>query len=139
VPRSYNELVTLAGEKRDLLVKHALEADLRPIAFDVGRIEVALTPNADPGIIATLSTRLKAWTGRNWMVTVSREAPVAPTIREQQRERDEATKAQAHDDPLVRAILETWPGAKVQVTLREEQVPVEAYEGTIRDEEEDDE
>ena len=39
----------------------------------------------------------------------------------------------------MRAILETWPGSKVQVTLREEQVPVEAYEDAIRDEEEDDE
>ena len=77
-PRSYAELVALAGERRDLLVKHALEASLSPIGFAEGRIEVALTPGADPAIIQTLSARLKLWTGRNWMVTVSNNAPAAP-------------------------------------------------------------
>jgi DNA polymerase-3 subunit gamma/tau len=122
-PRSYAELVALAGERRDLLVKHALEASLSPISFAEGRIEVALTPGADPAIIQTLSARLKLWTGRNWMVTVSNSAPAAPTIREQVKQREEVAKAEAHDDPLVRAILETFPGAKVKVRLRDEPPP----------------
>jgi DNA polymerase III subunit gamma/tau len=122
-PRSYAELVALAGERRDLLVKHALEASLSPIGFAEGRIEVALTPGADPAIIQTLSARLKLWTGRNWMVTVSNSAPAAPTIREQVKQREEIARAEAHDDPLVRAILETFPGAKVKVRLRDEPPP----------------
>ncbi|MDR3472866.1 MAG: DNA polymerase III subunit gamma/tau [Devosia sp.] len=119
-PRSYAELVALAGERRDLLVKHALEASLSPISFAEGRIEVALTPGADPAIIQTLSARLKLWTGRSWMVSVSNSAPAAPTIRQQQQQREEVARAEAHEDPLVRAILETFPGAKVKVRLRDE-------------------
>ena len=119
-PRNYAELVALAGEKRDLLVKHALEASVSPISFAEGRIEVSLTPGADPAIIQTLSARLKLWTGRNWMVTVSNKAAVGPTLREQQKQREGAALAEAHEDPLVRAILETFPGAQVKVKLREE-------------------
>ena len=114
----------LAGEKRDLLVKHALEASLSPISFAEGRLEVALAPNANPDIIQTLSARLKLWTGRQWMVTVNTDAPAAPTIRDLENQRKEQEKAEAHADPLVQAVLETFPGAKVvNVKLREEPQP----------------
>jgi len=122
-PRNYAELVALAGEKRDLLVKHALEASLKSIAFADGRIEVALASGADPGIIQMLSARLKLWTGRNWMVSVSNTAPAAPTIREVRQQREEAAKAEAGEDPLVRAILEAFPGATVKVRLEEPAPP----------------
>src|SRR5690606_7760235 len=45
-PQSYDELVELAGEKRDILVQHALKTSLRPISFADGRIEVALVEGA---------------------------------------------------------------------------------------------
>jgi DNA polymerase-3 subunit gamma/tau len=120
-PQSYAELVALAGERRDLVVKHALEASLRPIAFADGRLEVSLADGADPGIVTTLSARLRVWTGRNWLVTVATRAPTGPTLRELAQERDDAARAEAHEDPLVQAVLETFPGAKVvNVKLREE-------------------
>jgi DNA polymerase-3 subunit gamma/tau len=124
-PQSYAELVALAGEKRDLLVKHALEASLTPISFAEGRIEVALVDGADPAIIQTLSSRLKVWTGRNWLITVSQAPGAGPTIRQVRQEREAAVKAEAGEDPLVKAILETFPGARVtRVTLREDEPPL---------------
>ena len=124
-PASYADLVALAGEKRDLLVKHALEASVSPISFADGRLEVALSPGADPAIIQTLSGRLKLWTGRNWLVTVSNTASAAPTLREVKAQREAEAKAGAHEDPLVQAILETFPGARVtNVRLREAEPPM---------------
>ena len=41
---SFTQLVALAGEKRDLLTKGALEADMRLVRFEDGRLEVALEP-----------------------------------------------------------------------------------------------
>jgi DNA polymerase III subunit gamma/tau len=138
-PRTYAELIALAGEKRDIIVKIALESSLRPVSIGDGRLEVALVQNADPGIIQTLSARLKLWTGRQWMITIARDAAHVPTVREQRDERHEAVKAEAHQDPLVQAILETFPGATVKVHVRQEQVPIEAYADAVRDEEEDEE
>jgi DNA polymerase-3 subunit gamma/tau len=136
-PRSYLDLVALAAEKRDLIVKHALEASLRPVSFADGRLEVALVESADPGIVPTLAARLKLWTGRNWLVTVKTDAPVAPTIREVQQTREAEHKAEAHQDPLVAAILEMFPGSKVSVKVHEDQGAIEAYADMIRDEEDD--
>jgi len=137
-PRSYAELVALAGEKRDVLVKIALEQSLRPVSIGDGRLEVALVENADPGIIQTLSARLKLWTNRQWMITLKTDAQHVPTMREQREERQEAVRQEAHQDPLVQAILETFPGATVRVTVKQEQIPIEAYADAIRDSDEED-
>ena len=118
---SYKDLIALATAKRDVLVKLALESQMRPVSFEQGRIEVALAEGADPGIIATLSARLQAWTGQRWLVMVSSKPPEGLTLRQEREQREEAAKAAAHEDPLVKAILETFPGAKlVNVTVRDE-------------------
>ena len=123
MPKSYGELVALAGAQRDLLVKHALEASLTPISFAEGRIEVALVDGADPAIIQTLSGRLKQWTGRNWLITVSQAASPTPTILQVRRQREDEVKAEAQSDPLVKAILEAFPGSTVKVRIEETPAP----------------
>lgn len=118
---SYKDLIALATAKRDVLVKLALESQMRPISFEQGRIEVALSDSADPGMIATLSARLQAWTGQRWLVMVSSKPPEGKTIRQEREQRHEAATAAAHEDPLVKAILETFPGAKlVNVAVRDD-------------------
>ncbi|MGB3339119.1 MAG: DNA polymerase III subunit gamma/tau [Devosia sp.] len=122
---SYKELIALAGAKRDVLIKLALEGQMRPISFEQGRIEVALADGADPGMIATLSARLQLWTGQRWLITVSSKPPEGLTVRQEAVQRQEAAQAAAHDDPLVKAILDTFPGAKVvNVTVREDATAV---------------
>jgi DNA polymerase III subunit gamma/tau len=138
-PQTYSELIALAGEKRDLIVKHALESSLRPIAFADGRIEVALAEGADPGIIQTLSARLKAWTGRGWMISVGTTTELVPTVRELEAQQQDAAIAAAHEDPLVRAILETFPGSRVSnVVVRDKTEPATADLPPMPEDDEDD-
>ncbi len=112
-PQNFAQLVALAGEKRDLRLKHALETDIRPISFETGRMEIALTKNADHSIVATLGARLKLWTGRTWMVSISSEEQSAPTIRETKEAAKQKAFDEARTDPLVQAVLETFPGAEL--------------------------
>ena len=137
-PRNYLELVSLAAEKRDVLLKTALETQMRPVTFRERAIEVALVPGADVSIIQTLSARLKLWTGQTWGVSVSRAPAEGPTIRDVREQHKAKADAEAADDPLVKAILERFPGSKVTVTLREEQIPDTAYEDAFFEEREDD-
>ncbi len=139
-PRTYADIVALAGEKRDVIVKIALEQSLRPVSIADGRLEVALVENADPAIIQTLAARLKLWTGRQWLITLKTDAQHVPTLREQREERHEAVRQEAHQDPLVQAILDTFPGARLlPVRIKQEEVPIEAYADMMnRDIDEDD-
>jgi len=58
-------------------------------------------------------------------VAGTRAPGAGPTIRQVRQEREAAVKAEAGEDPLVKAILETFPGARVtRVTLREDEPPL---------------
>jgi len=136
-PRTYLELVALAGERRDILLKTALEQQMRPIAFREKSIEVALVDGADPSVIQILSRRLREWTGQTWGVSVSTRPATGPTMRDVKDQHAERAKAEAAEDPLVKAILDLFPGSTVKVTVREEQIPDTAYEDAFLDERED--
>lgn len=113
VPKSYEQIVALAAEKRDIAIKYALESDIKPVSFEVGRIEVALTPTANPSVVSTLSARLKEWTGRPWLVTISTREIAAPTLREARRAAEDHARDAALEDPMVKAVMETFPGARL--------------------------
>src|SRR5260370_13006019 len=109
---TFPQLVALAGEKRDLLTKAALEDDMRLVRIEDGRLEVALERHAARSLVNDLSRKLEQWTGRRWTVIVSNEAG-QPTLRSQNESaRNEHARA-AEADPRVQEVLARFPGAKV--------------------------
>ena len=109
---SFPELVALAGEKRDLLTKAALEADVRLVRIEDGRLEVAMERSAARTLINDLSRKLEQWTGRRWTVIVSNEAGQA-TLRSQNEVQKNQRERAAEADPRVQEVLARFPGAKV--------------------------
>jgi DNA polymerase III subunit gamma/tau len=109
---SFPELVALAGEKRDLMTKAALEADVRLVRIEDGRLEVALERSAARTLINDLSRKLEQWTGRRWTVIVSNEAG-QPTLRSQNEVVKNQRERAAESDPRVQEVLARFPGAKV--------------------------
>jgi DNA polymerase III subunit gamma/tau len=109
---SFPELVALAGEKRDLLTKAALEADVRLVRIEDGRLEVTLEHSAARTLINDLSRKLEQWTGRRWTVIVSNEAG-QPTLRSQNLVEKNQREREAVSDPRVKEVLARFPGAKV--------------------------
>jgi len=109
---SFPELVALAGEKRDLLTKAALEADVRLVRIEDGRLEVTLERSAARTLINDLSRKLEQWTGRRWTVIVSNEAG-QPTLRSQNEVQKNQRERAAEADPRVKDVLARFPGAKV--------------------------
>jgi DNA polymerase III subunit gamma/tau len=109
---TFPELVALAGEKRDLLTKAALEADVRLVRIEDGRLEVSLERSAARTLINDLSRKLEQWTGRRWTVIVSNEAG-QPTLRSQNEVQKNQRERAAESDPRVKEVLARFPGAKV--------------------------
>jgi DNA polymerase III subunit gamma/tau len=109
---SFPELVALAGSQRDLLIKGALETDIRLVRIEDGRLEVALERSAARALVNDLSRKLEQWTGRRWTVIVSNEAG-QPTLREQSLVEKGQRERAAEADPRVREVLARFPGAKV--------------------------
>ena len=109
---SFAELVALASEKRDLLIKTALEADVRLVRIEDGRLEVALERSASRTLVNDLARKLEQWTARRWTVIVSNELGQA-TLREQNLVEKNQRERAAEADPRVKEVLARFPGARV--------------------------
>jgi DNA polymerase-3 subunit gamma/tau len=109
---TFPALIALAGEKRDILMKTALERDVRLVRLEDGKLEIALEPSARKTIVQDLQRRLSEWTGKRWMVVVSSEAG-APTVTSQNEAKRSELEQGVRADPLVRAVLAKFPGAEI--------------------------
>jgi DNA polymerase III subunit gamma/tau len=109
---SFEDLLALAVEKRDLAIKSALERDVRLVRFEDGRLEIGLEPSAPKTLTGELSKKLSDWTGRRWMVIVSAE-PGMPSLKAQAQTRKAELKDGVRGDPLVQAVLARFPGAEI--------------------------
>ncbi len=123
---TFPELVALAGEKRDLLTKAALESDVRLVRIEDGRLELALERNARRTLINDLSRKLEQWTGRRWTVIVSNEAG-QPTLKAQNAAAQSLRERAAESDPRVQEVLTRFPGAKVVEVRRLAAEPPESH------------
>ena len=109
---SFPELVALAGEKRDLMIKGALEAHVRLVRIEDGRLELALEPTAPRTLVNDLSRKLEQWTGRRWTVMAANE-PGQATLRSQNEVQKNQRERAAEADPRVQEVLARFPGTKV--------------------------
>jgi DNA polymerase-3 subunit gamma/tau len=109
---SFPELVALAGDKRDLMMKSALESDVRLVRIEDGRLEIALERHAQRTLVNELSRKLEQWTNRRWTVVVSNEAGQS-TLREQNLIAKGERERVAEADPRVKEVLARFPGAKL--------------------------
>ncbi len=108
----FEDVVALAAQHRDIQLKLALERDVRLTRFEDGAIEFSPAPGASPQLAQTLMRRLQEWTGRRWMVALSREEG-APSLKEAADAKAQQAMNGVRADPLVRRALEIFPGAEI--------------------------
>ncbi len=133
---SFDELIFLIEDKRDLALKTAVKRHVRLVSFADGRIEVNLVENPPRDFLPTLAKRLEEWTGKRWMLSISQEEG-QQTLAEQERLENEERMDDAKSDPTVSAILRQFPGSKiVNITVRKTEEP-EILEPSPDDEEDD--
>jgi DNA polymerase-3 subunit gamma/tau len=125
-PRSFTEVVALFETKREARLVHHLMHHVHEVRCEPGLIEFRPEPKAPVDLAARLSELLGQWTGRRWIASVSSDAG-KPTLVEQKAAQGDQLRSRAEADPLVQAILKTFPGAKLDsVRLKGEQASLVA-------------
>jgi DNA polymerase-3 subunit gamma/tau len=129
-PQSFEEVVTLAEEKRDLKLKHALSEQVRLVRFRPGHLELNPLGTAPKELGQDLMRKLKAWTGRVWIVALSGEEGAAP-LGVQRREREAREIERIRDHPEVKQVLQHFPDARIAAVraVKSEDPPAEIDEG----------
>jgi DNA polymerase-3 subunit gamma/tau len=113
--RSFAEVVELAGARREAKLKYHLEEQVSLVRFDpTGSIELHLLDGAPKELANELREKLNAWTGKRWMVALSK-APGERPLGQVQREREEAELRAIKDHPAVAAVLRQFPDAEIRL------------------------
>jgi DNA polymerase III subunit gamma/tau len=109
----FNDVVALASARRDAMLYAHLRQSVHLVRFAPPVIEMRLEPHAPRDLAQKLAALLEAETNRRWTIALS-NAPGEPTLDEAEGAAAGAALQSAIDHPLVKAILETFPGAKIE-------------------------
>jgi len=111
-PVSFDEVVALTEKKGEMILHANLISNVHLVSFCPGRIEFSPTEHADSSLAHRLCAFLNDNTARRWMVSVSNQ-PGDATMHQQGEAAVARTKADAAEHPLVRKIMQTFPGAVI--------------------------
>jgi DNA polymerase-3 subunit gamma/tau len=108
--RNLQDIVALCEARSELRVN--LEHNVHLVRLEPGLIEIRPTPRAPRTLANDLQTKLRAVTGERWTVSISNQAG-APTLAEQKMAAKTARHEAAAQEPMVRAVLDRFPGAEI--------------------------
>ena len=123
-PTSFLQVVELFEKSHEALLRAHLFAHVHLVRFEAGLIELRPDESAPRDLPNKLGSLLSQWTGQRWVVSVSSEAG-EPTLKEQADSRAQSMKSEAARDPLVRAVLEAFPGARIESVRETQGAPAE--------------
>ncbi len=122
---TFDHVVELIRANRDGKLLMDVEADLRLVGYQPGRITFEPGPGAAPDLAQRLGARLQAWTGNRWAVSIVNEGG-APSILEVRNAAQDALEEEARSHPLVSAVFDVFPTAKIMNIKSEEDLAAEA-------------
>ena len=112
MPDTLEAITDLCEAQGEFIMASFIRRHMRPVLVEAGRIDVQLTQDADDRMLANLAKSLGGWTGRQWLISLKHEGGM-PTIEEAQAQAQQAIFDKAATEPLVGAVLDTFPSAKI--------------------------
>ncbi|WP_297771546.1 DNA polymerase III subunit gamma/tau [uncultured Roseovarius sp.] len=109
---TFEHVLELIRSNRDVKLLLEVEGHVRLGNYRPGRIEFTPTADAPADLAQRLGSALQRWTGNRWAVTLINSA-TAPTIREARDSERDAQEQEARAHPLVKAVLDAFPKAKI--------------------------
>ena len=108
--RTLEDVVALCEPRSELRVN--LEHNVHLVRLEPGLIEIRPTPRAPRTLANDLQTKLRAATGERWTVSIASQGG-APTLAEQKQAAKSARFEAVAQEPMVRAVLDRFPGAEI--------------------------
>jgi DNA polymerase-3 subunit gamma/tau len=112
-PGSFRAMVALVAEQREAMLHAHLLHSVHVVRYAPPVIELRPQPEAPRDLAPKLSALLSGLTGMRWTIALSAAAG-EPTLAEQGSAADASRRSAAAEHPLVRAILEAFPGARIE-------------------------
>ena len=69
---SFEDLIKISSQKREIELKYELEKNVNLIKFSQGKIDIAFNENLGKNFVRNLSEKLLEWTGKRWVITLAK-------------------------------------------------------------------
>ena len=112
VIRSFNELVEICSEKKEMKLKYELEKNVNLVKFENGRIEISFNDNLDKDFVKNLSTKLLEWTNIRWIISFSKRTGEI-SIKDKDRNKQKQLIENAKKSDLYKSVLGYFPDAEL--------------------------
>ena len=124
------DVVALAGAKREVRLAAEIAEYMHLVRLEEGVLEFRPEPDAPRDLAARVGALLSEATGRRWTVALSAE-PGAPTLAAADRDEAARVRREVEAHPLVRAVLEAFPGAVIGEIRRWDAAEASAPEADV--------
>ena len=109
---SFDELISLCDKKKELKLKYELINNINLVSFSECRIEIGFNENLNKDFIKDLSNKLFNWTGKRWIISLSKKKGAISKKQEARINKnkifDEAKKSE-----IYKKVLEIFPDAEL--------------------------
>ena len=109
---TFEHVVELVRAQRDVKLLVEVETGIKLVSYQPGRIEFEPAENAPHDLAQRLGSRLQTWTGQRWAVSVVNTGG-RDTIAQVKDAAELALKETALAHPLVQAVINAFPKAKI--------------------------
>ena len=109
---TFEELIELCIQKKEIKLKYELEANVNLVTFDQGRIEIAFNENLDKDFIKELSSKLYDWTSLRWIISLSKKKGLISKKQEEKINKDKIID-NAKKTKIYNKVLEILPDAEL--------------------------
>ena len=109
---TFEHVVNIIRDHRDIRLLVDVETCIQLSEYRPGRIEFEPTETAPGDLAQRLGSRLQAWTGVRWAISLVSTGG-KPTIDAERQAKDAALKEVAATNPLVRAVFSAFPKATI--------------------------
>jgi DNA polymerase-3 subunit gamma/tau len=112
VLKGLEDIALLAAANHAPVLKVHIENDVHLVRLEPGHLEFRPSPRAPRTLAGDLQQKLRDWTGQRWSVSVTNTGG-APTLAEQKKNAKAARIESVMQAPMVRAVLDRFPGAEI--------------------------
>tara|TARA_B100000029_G_scaffold471793_1_gene511761 strand:- start:1468 stop:3150 length:1683 start_codon:yes stop_codon:yes gene_type:complete len=71
---SFEELIKLSSTKKEIELKYDLENHVSLVKFSDGKMDITFNENLSKNFVRNLSKKLLEWTGKRWVITLTKNA-----------------------------------------------------------------
>jgi DNA polymerase-3 subunit gamma/tau len=112
LPKTFADAVALFETHKEAILHAQLYGQVHVVNYAPGRMDLRLADGLPRDFTGKIAQKLQQWTGPAWLIGIA-NAGGEPTLAEQASARQDARLRSAEADPMVRAVMAHFPGARI--------------------------